>query len=88
MSGGGVTGLPQHGSAGSTAPEMPPLARRPMPSVQQSGDEVRMSDPIPFPDPTELVEVPEARPGRWGRPVGRCRRSPSRRCSPSTAAPG
>ena len=36
MSGGGVTGLPQHGS---TAPEMPPLARRPMPSVQQSGDE-------------------------------------------------
>jgi len=75
MSGGGVTGLPQHGS---TAPEMPPLARRPMPSVQQSGDEahsgarmeVRMSDPIPFPDATELVEVPEP-PVRVLGPTGR-----------------
>ena len=75
MSGGGVTGLPQHGS---TAPEMPPLARRPMPSVPQSGDEaqmegrmeVRMSDPIPFPDATELVESP-APPARVLGPTGR-----------------
>ena len=41
MSGGGVTGLPQHGS---TAPEMPPLARRHAVGPT-AGDEAQMERP-------------------------------------------
>src|SRR6478609_7655942 len=66
MSAGGSFGgsVPQAGSAGSAAGEMPPLIRTPSPAPQL-GDELPVSDPLPFDRPIAA----EAPLGPTGRPM-------------------
>jgi len=66
MSAGGSFGgsVPQTGSAGSAAGEMPPLIRTPSPAPQL-GDELPVSDPLPFDRPVAA----EAPLGPTGRPM-------------------